>query len=69
MARRTKQILRNNNKEQRTNLTQWEHNHIPEKGRQSFKTKKNAKDLNEPCDLGSKRSQMKIKQKEPKLLE
>lgn len=29
-----------------------------------LQTKKKMKDLNEPCDLGSKRSQMEIKQKE-----
>jgi len=54
MAKHTKQILRNNNKEKKTNFSQWEHNQIPEQERQSFRTKKNAKDLNEPCDLGSK---------------
>ena len=41
----------------------------PQTGRQSFKIKKNAKDLNEPCDLGSKQSQMEFKQKRTKLLE
>ena len=68
MAKHTKQILRNNNKEKKTNFIQWEHNQIPEQERQSFRTKKNAKDLNEPGDLGSKRSQTEFKQKISKLL-
>ena len=40
MAKCTKQILRNNNKEQKTSFTQWEHNQSPEKERHSFRTKK-----------------------------
>ena len=62
MAKRTKQILRNNNKEQKQISLNGNTIRSP-KRKAIFQNQENAKDLNEPCDLGSKRSQMKIKQK------
>jgi len=68
MAKRTKFFLRNNNKEQKQ--ISLDGNTIKSLNRKAvLQTKKNAKDLNEPCDLGSKQSQMEFKQKRTKLLE
>jgi len=43
MAKRTKQILRNNNKEQKENFTQWEPNQIPKQEGSPSKSRKTPK--------------------------